>query len=281
MLTTDHKAWGYTSSSGLGFTEHGIVDLHFRACVTTYRQLLEDVGIQRGWHVLDAGCGGGTFLPWLSELVGRDGRISAIDLAEENVRLASACARSPEVRCPVDVRQANLTELPFLPASFDAVWCSNTVQYLDDDQLTKALAEMRRVVRPGGLVAVKELDARLITARPGDPYLFSDFFRAAGATPGYARQLLRSGELYRWFRRAGLTEVRQRTVLAEHFAPLSPDARTFYGRACAQIAAMASKLGASQAWARFEDPDGAANPLDDPDAYISEGNLLAVGVVPR
>lgn len=279
MTTADHAAWGHTSSTGLGFTEHGIVDAHFRACSATYRELLVQSGIQPGWHVLDAGCGGGAFLPWLAELVGPEGRITAIDLAEENVRLASDSARSGRLGCVVDVRQANLLQLPFADASFDAVWCANTVQYLDDNELMTGLAEMRRVVRRRGVVAIKELDAHLITARPGDPYLFLDFFRAASAAPGYARQLLRSRDLYRWFRRAGLTEVRQRTVLAEHFAPLSADARAFYGRACAQVAAMASKLGASPAWAAFANPEDPANPLNDPDAYISEGNILVVGVV--
>lgn len=279
MVTRDHQEWGYTTSTGLGFTHHTVVDTHFRACRDTYLSLLGEAGLPSGGHVLDAGCGSGDYLPYLAGIVGPGGRITAVDLAEENAALAADRAGAWRLPCPVDVRRADLLALPYPDDTFDAAWCANTTQYLDDDQLAAALAELRRVVRPGGVVAVKDLDAHLITARPGDPYLFGDFFRAAGAAPGYARQLLRSRELYRHLRKAGLGGVRQRTVLIEHHAPLPDAAREFYAVACAQIAGQALALGQSDAWRRFADPAGPGHPLDDPDAYISEGNVLAVGTV--
>ncbi|GAA1185955.1 hypothetical protein GCM10009654_49400 [Streptomyces hebeiensis] len=280
MLTDDHEIWGHTSSTGLGFTHHSIVDAHFRACAEPYLGLLGQAGIERGGHVLDAGCGAGDFLPHLAELVGPGGRVTAVDLAEENAGLAARRMRRARPVCPVDVRQGSVLALPYPDDSFDAVWCANTVQYLTDEELAGALAELSRVTRPGGTIAVKDMDAHLITARPGDPYLFADLFRAAGAVPGYARQLLRGRELYRWLKRAGLTGVRQRTVLIEHHAPLSPAARQFYAAACARLAALAGPLGTGRAWEPYLDPDAAAHPLDDPDGYISEGNVLAVGTVP-
>ncbi|GGP66876.1 class I SAM-dependent methyltransferase [Streptomyces melanogenes] len=276
----DHEAWGFTSSTGLGFTHHTIVDAHFRACAVPYQELLEQARIQRAWRVLDAGCGPGEFLPWLAELVGPEGRVSAVDLAEENAALAAERVARWKSPCPVDVRQGDLLKLPYADDSFDAVWCANTVQYLDDEQLALALRELVRVVRPGGIVAVKDLDAHLITARPADPYLFSDFFRTAGKTPGYAAQLLRSRDLYRWLREAGLTGVRQQSMVIEHYAPLSEPAREFYGLSCARLAEQAGQLGLSEEWRRFLDPAGPDHPLDAPDGYISEGNVLAVGTVP-
>ncbi|MFF9870385.1 class I SAM-dependent methyltransferase [Streptomyces sp. NPDC013953] len=280
MLTDDHKAWGYTTSTGLGFTHHTVVDAHFRACEGPYLDLLGQAGIRPGAHVLDAGCGPGDFLPHLADLTGPAGRVTAVDLAPENADLAAGRAASGRLPCPVDVRQADLTALPYDDDTFDAVWCANTVQYLDDDRLAAALRELVRVVRPGGTVAVKDLDAHLITARPADPYLFADFFRAAAAAPGYARQLLRSRELYRHLRQAGLTRVRQRTVLIEHHAPLPEAASAFYRAACARLAPQALALGLSAEWERFLDPEAADHPLGDPDGYISEGNVLAVGTVP-
>ncbi|MCX5388041.1 class I SAM-dependent methyltransferase [Streptomyces sp. NBC_00083] len=280
MLTRDHQGWGHTSSTGLGFTHHAIVDAHFRACEAPYLALLDQAGFRPGQHVLDAGCGTGDFLPHLAALVGAEGRVTAVDLAEENAALAADRAASWQLPCPTDVRTANLLNLPHPDDTFDAAWCANTVQYLDDDELARALAELARVVRPGGTIAVKDLDAHLITARPGDPYLFADFFRAAAAEPGYARQLLRTRELYRHLRRAGLTGVHQRTVLIEHHAPLAPAAQEFYKAACARLAAQALALGLGGAWRRFAGPADPAHPLDDPDGYISEGNVLAVGTVP-
>lgn len=278
-MSIDDRQWGFAGSTGLSFTHPTIVDAHFDACRTEYRYLLTQAGVAPGWRVLDAGCGAGDFLPWLVELVGPDGRIAAVDLAGENVALTARRIRTPP--CPVALAQGDLRCLPYAEASFDAVWCANTVQYLDDDELALALAEMRRVVRPGGIVAIKELDPRLIFARPADPDLFAEFFRAAGRLPGYARQLLRAGELYRHLKRAGLAGVRQQTVLIEHFAPLTARAQAFYGPTCARLAGQALRMGLSAEWERFVDPDGPANPLRDPDGYISEGGVLAVGVVPE
>lgn len=276
MVTVDHASWGFTSSTGLGFTEATIVDAHFEACRPTYLELLDRVGLRRGWRVLDAGCGSGSFLPRLAELVGPEGEVTGIDLAEENVALAAA---RPTV-CPLRTEQGDLRRLPYPDASFDAVWCANAVQYLDDDELRRVLGEFRRVVRPGGVVAVKDLDASLVTVLPDDPFLFTDFFRQAGAAPGYARQLLRTRDLYRWFTEAGLDAVRQRTVLSEHFAPLTPAEWAFYGPSCASVARQALELGLPGEWEPFLSPADSRHPLHDPSGYICEGNVLAIGVVP-
>ncbi|WP_243793847.1 class I SAM-dependent methyltransferase [Saccharopolyspora gloriosae] len=150
MLTKDHAALGYTTSTGLAFTHEEIVDPHFEACADAYREAVEGVGIRAGWHVLDAGCGSGTFLPWLAELVGERGRISALDLAWENAERASERMRNHQARLRTEIRQGSVLRLPYPDASFDAVWCANTTQYLDDAELARALSEFRRVTRPGG-----------------------------------------------------------------------------------------------------------------------------------
>jgi ubiquinone/menaquinone biosynthesis C-methylase UbiE len=267
-------AWGFRTSTGLDFTEAEIVDAHHEACRDTFRALLDSVGIRPGWRVLDAGCGTGAFLPRLAE---RAGRVQAIDLATENV----AVARERTADLPtVTVEAGDLLDLPYPDDSVDAIWCANTVQYLDDAALARALAGFRRVVRPGGLVAVKEIDASLIRVEPGDPYLFSDFFRAAAPVSPYARQLLRSRGLHRNLAAAGLTGVRQQTVLIEHFAPLTEAEWRFYGPSVAQLARQAVSLGLSQEWTSLLDPAAPEHPLHQPDGYVSQGAVLAVGTVP-
>lgn len=279
-MTENHTSWGYAASTGLGFTHEVIVDAHFEACAAHYRTALDQVGIRAGRHVLDAGCGSGAFLPWLADLVGPGGRISAIDLAAENASLAAERMRSYRPRCDLDVQQGDILELPYADGTFDVAWCANTTQYLNDEELLRALRELRRVVRPGGLIAVKDLDASLITVRPADPFLFTDFFRRGAERPGYARQLVRTRDLYRRLGEAGLEPVRQHTMLIEHYAPLEPAAMRFYGLACARIAQQAMDMDLGEEWRPFLDPDDEGHPLRDPRGYISEGNVIAVGTVP-
>ncbi|MFF5638734.1 class I SAM-dependent methyltransferase [Streptomyces sp. NPDC012825] len=275
---TEPSTWGFTASTGLPFTHQTIVDAHFRACIEPYRNLLNQAGIRPGMRVLDAGCCGGDFLPWLAELTGPHGRVSAIDLAEEHVTRATERVRSWHLPCPVDIRQGSITQLPYPDDSFDAVWCSNTVELLTDDELRAALREMRRITRPGGLVAIKDVDGYSFAARPGDPYLFTDLFRTAGATPGYAQQVLRTRDLYQWMRETGLHSIRQHTTLIEHFAPFTTDVRSYYAPAFAELAAQAKKLGlTSPDWDTLLDPAHPNSPFNHPDGYVCEGNTLAVG----
>jgi ubiquinone/menaquinone biosynthesis C-methylase UbiE len=278
-MLTEHGSWGFTASTGLDFTHATIVDAHFQACLPSYTRLLHEARIRPGWRVLDAGCGTGCFLPLLARLAGPHGRLAAIDLAPENLALARRRADACRP-CPVEVTQGDVTRLPYGGGTFDSVWCANTVQYLNDGELRDALAELRRVLRPGGTIAIKEIDVSTVTVRPGDPFLFADFFRRAGREPGYGRRLLRSRDLYRHLAEAGFEDVRQITVLSEHFAPLTPAERAFYGPSCAQIARQARRLGVPGEWDRFLDPDGPGNPLNDQHGYICEGNVLATGTAP-
>lgn len=273
-------SWGYTTSTGLDFTHPDIVDLHFDACRTDYGELLTRAGIGAGAHVLDAGCGSGSYLPLIAGLVGPAGRITAVDLAPENVEAVRHRLRLWPAPCPVRAERASVARLPYSDDVFDVAWCANMTQYLDDTDLAATLTELRRVVRPGGLVAIKDIDAGLISASPGDPYLFADFFRLAAESSDYARQLLRSRDLHLWLADAGFTAVRQQSVLIEHFAPHPDPVHAFYASSCAQLARQAARIGAPGAWSSFADPTDPANPLNHRHSYIREGNVLAVGTVP-
>ena len=92
-----------------------------------------------GSHVLDAGCGTGRLAHLLA-----GHRVTQADLALGMCRVASA-NNQPTVN-------ATLQSLPFAGGTFDAVVCSLVLQWLPDWK--HALQELRRVVRPGGLLAV-------------------------------------------------------------------------------------------------------------------------------
>src|SRR5262249_53065261 len=99
---TDARAGLHAASTGFIGTEAGFLDLHFDACRPEYEAMLRSVGIQPGWRILDAGCGGGSFLPLLAELVGARGAIAALDMADDSITAVQARAARGEFACSVE-----------------------------------------------------------------------------------------------------------------------------------------------------------------------------------
>ena len=274
----------FASSTGLAMTGAEWLDAHFEAARPEYEAQLRVVGIQSGWRVLDAACGSGAFLPWLAELVGSAGHLAALDLAPDNVALVERRLDSWRLRCPAEARVGSVLHMPYADDAFDAVWFANTSQYLTDDDLDTALAEFRRVVRPGGLVAVKESDATMYRTVPAPPGLMLRWFQAAAASDTQAAGALRAPELPSRLRRAGLLEVWQRSTLIERAAPLRTVERRQYRDLLGLLAARAVEFELPETdhevWARFRDPTQIERFLDDPDCWLAEGNLLTVGTTP-
>ncbi|MDQ2785810.1 MAG: class I SAM-dependent methyltransferase, partial [Chloroflexota bacterium] len=179
-------------------------------------------------HVLDAGCGSGSFLPLMAELVGLSGRIAALDLAPDNIATVERRVAGSGMATQVEARVGSALALPYNDATFDAVWCANTTQYLTDAELATMLAEFRRVVRPGGLVAIKEVDATVMRFTPAPPFIGAHLYEARAESGGVqAVGCLRGLTLASWLRRAGMVETWQRTTLIERNAPLRAVERQF------------------------------------------------------
>ncbi|MGN6565718.1 MAG: class I SAM-dependent methyltransferase [Thermomicrobiales bacterium] len=275
----------HASTTGQAFTGGDWLDVHFEAARPEYEAQLRAVGIRPGWRVLDAACGSGSFLPWLAELVGPTGSLAALDLAPDNVALVERRVGEWHLPCPVEVRAGTVLALPYPDASFDAVWFANTSQYLTDDELATALAELRRVVRPGGLVAVKDADPGFHRVAPAPPGLLARWFEGVARTGSvHAQGTVRAAALPGWLRRAGLENVWRRGTLIERTAPLDPPARQYWRDALAVLAAHAPTFdlpAAHQAcWAGLRDPAALDAYLDDPDFYGCDSNILTVGTVP-
>jgi len=277
----------HASSTGQFLTEPGWLDAHFEACRPEYEAMLSWVGIEPGSRVLDAGCGSGSYLPFLAELVGRSGCVAALDLAPENVAFVEEHAPKWGLPCPVEARVGSVSALPYPDGVFDAVWCANTTQYFGDEDLPAVMAELRRVVRPGGLVAVKDVDMNLLRLYPADPFLvfhLSEVSLRAERVNAESRGSLRGRELRRWLERSGLTEVRQWTALIERWAPLRPVERQFFGEWLAYLAGLAEERGVPETdlatWRAVRNPAASGHLLDHPDFYACEGQVVAVGRVP-
>jgi ubiquinone/menaquinone biosynthesis C-methylase UbiE len=95
--------------------------------------------------ILEIGCGNGLFVHSLAEAVGSTGRACGIDLSDDQVSAARVtCAGLSNVELAI----GNALTLPFAQDSFDAVTTIHTLEYIED--VPRALAEMHRVLKPGG-----------------------------------------------------------------------------------------------------------------------------------
>lgn len=109
--------------------------------------LLNHFGDLAGKRVLDAGCGKGRFARVFAA-EHPSALITGMDIAEAMLRHAPAGVR----RCA-----GSLTELPFRDGAFDALYATESLEHAV--AIETAVAELCRVVKPGGLIAIIDKNA--------------------------------------------------------------------------------------------------------------------------
>jgi len=123
------------------------------AMVEQRRRTLEALRLQPGEVALDIGCGPGYLTRELARQTGQNGRVIGIDTSQPMLDVATA-------RCEgldnTSFRLADATSLPFDDASFDAVAVVQVYLFVPD--LTRAFAELARVLKPGGRAVIVDTD---------------------------------------------------------------------------------------------------------------------------
>lgn len=221
--------------------------------------------LREGQSLLDVGCGPGTITADLAALVA-PGEVVAIDNVAsvlDEARREAAERRVENIRFSMQSAYG----LEFEDAVFDVVHAHQLLQHLSEP--LKALAEMKRVCKPGGIVAIRDVDYGAMTWYPADPLLekwrnlYRTLARENDGEPDAGRRVLA------WAHEVGFASV-EPSVGVWCFA--TPETRAWWGGLWAErtsgtaIALQALQSGhATQAeleemataWRRWvDDPDG-------------------------
>jgi ubiquinone/menaquinone biosynthesis C-methylase UbiE len=119
--------------------------------------MLDMVDLQPGERILDVACGTGLVSLRMAATVGASGAVVGTDISGEMVDEARRIAARRQL-ANVRFERADAEALPFADAAFDAAVCGLGLMYVPDP--VKALAEMRRLLRPGGRAAAAVWGAR-------------------------------------------------------------------------------------------------------------------------
>lgn len=122
-----------------------------------YRQAVDLASPRQGEKVLDVGSGTGTLAVMLAKSVGSDGEVVGIDASPEMIDVARRKAKKQ--RSSARFEPTAIESLPFPDASFDLVTSSMMLHHLPEDVQRKGLAEVRRVLRPGGRFAIVDFSS--------------------------------------------------------------------------------------------------------------------------
>lgn len=115
------------------------------------RRTIERMGLHRGAHVLDVCCGTGASALPAAQAVGPEGKVIAVDLAGELLKLGQAKAQAAGLQS-LEFRRGDMTSLGFPDHHFDAVLCVFGIFFVSD--METQVAELWRMVRPGGRLAI-------------------------------------------------------------------------------------------------------------------------------
>ncbi|MBA7622721.1 2-methoxy-6-polyprenyl-1,4-benzoquinol methylase [subsurface metagenome] len=112
--------------------------------------------IKQGMTVVDLGCGSGAFTPFVARAVGRQGKVYAVDIQPamlQQLEHKLAKAENEDIK-NIELKQASAYDLSFEENSIDLVYMVTVLQEIPDR--ARALWEIKRVLKPGGILAVTE-----------------------------------------------------------------------------------------------------------------------------
>ncbi|GAB4585297.1 class I SAM-dependent methyltransferase [Nocardia sp. IFM 10818] len=171
-----------------GLLGKGVALLLNRGNLAAITAAVEATGLTTGNTAADIGFGGGAGLPLLLNRVGVDGAVHGIEISQDMLDRARSRFPGDIATGRLRLAEGSLTSLPLPDDGLDAAITVNTIYFVPD--LPAAVAELVRVVRPGGRLVVGIGDPDAMAKMPFTPYGFTlrpvsevvDALEAAGCT---------------------------------------------------------------------------------------------------
>jgi len=164
------------------------------------RQLAEEAGFLPGQKVLDLGCGTGGSSRLLVDEYGV--QVTGVDITQPFVDVAQWLTKATGLTGRTQFVCADAQKLPLEKGSFDAVWSQHTLMNLPD--LAKGLAEVHRVLKPGGSLLLHEV----LQGKNPEPLCFP----VPWADTANTSHLQKLDELEKQLTFAGFIKVKQQEV---------------------------------------------------------------------
>jgi 2-polyprenyl-6-hydroxyphenyl methylase/3-demethylubiquinone-9 3-methyltransferase len=226
--------WWDDDGSGLAVLRTGLnaVRFEYMKRILTERLEIDPAGLE----VLDVGCGGGLLA---EEFAALGARVTGVDPSADSLEVARAHAR--ESGFEIDYREGTGEDLPLAAASFDAVYCCDVLEHVDD--LARTVREVARVLRPSGVFLYdtinRTLRSRLLVIKLSQEWRATRW--AEPDTHDWSR-FIRPPELEREVAAAGL-HVRDRVGIAPANPLRAIRAMRDRARGAITYAEMGSRLG--------------------------------------
>jgi SAM-dependent methyltransferase len=289
-MTSESVTFGREVGRGLGEDElppyAAMMAAYHRAHAAELRAMIANLPLRPGDRVLDMACGDGVYTCWLSEQVAPTGHVVGVDISPAYLERAQALAAAKGVGSGVSFERGDIAALPFPDASFDLVWCAQSMYSLPDPQA--ALRELRRVTRPGGRVAVFENDSMHHIILPWPPELElavrQAHLAALSASSSETARFFIGRELCAAFSEIGLEQCVVTPYTSARQAPLDPDEVMFLGAYLDDLRERARPMLEAQPLREFDqltDPGSPDYILRRPDFLVTYIDIVAVGLRPE
>jgi ubiquinone/menaquinone biosynthesis C-methylase UbiE len=233
MTTTDPERWQLEEASAEAYERYAVASWSRPLA----EQLVALAAPRDGERVLDVACGTGIVGRLAAPRVGERGTVAGVDLNDGMLDVARAHGAA------IDWQQGDAEALPLADEAFDLVLCQQGLQFFP--RRAVALAEMRRVLVPGGRLALSVM--RPLAHNPGWGTLADALARHAGPEAGAMMRApfpdWDAAELRELVTSAGFHDVRVRIVVASARYP-SPEELVRWEAAASPLAGPLGALSA-------------------------------------